>query len=63
MACEMVLTIFIPEWLTFENFSLFYELGGVSWFHGNSNHSGKYINYKIYSAQLLKLNSISRNET
>ena len=46
MICEMVLTIFIQKWLTFEDFSLFYELGEVSLFHGNSNHSGKYINHK-----------------
>ena len=55
MICEMVLTIFIQKWLTFEDFSLFYELGGVSLFHGNSNHSGKYINIKIQAKLLIEI--------
>ena len=44
MVCELVLPIFIPKWLNFENLLLFYVLDGVSWFHKtqilveNTNH-------------------------
>ena len=35
---ELALTIFTQKALKFENLTLFYEFGGVFYFHNNSNH-------------------------